>query len=187
MKEDEIEQEIVVATDNRNAILRIKVVDEDSSLMAQRAVKEVSGQIREIEKQRKELIAPMLEAQRKTNALFKRWTGPLDEINKHLRKELVGYEQRQEEKRRAAEEEALASTDDPSEYLAKITQAVTPSAKAAGVSIQKTWKGRVVDFSKLPDEFKIIDQSKINKAVKLAGGEIDIPGVEVYQEKKVRA
>jgi len=49
-------------------------------------------------------------------------------------------------------------------------------------SIRKVWTWKLLDFAKLPDEYKKIDEVKLNQAVK--AGMREIAGVEIYEETK---
>jgi hypothetical protein len=52
--------------------------------------------------------------------------------------------------------------------------------KTAGVSYREIVKYEIIDFSKLPDEYKQENSGKINAAVK---ANIEIPGIRIYSEK----
>jgi hypothetical protein len=58
-------------------------------------------------------------------------------------------------------------------------------AKAAGQSIRTDWDFEVVDFAKLPDQYKIADDKKIRAVVKAMKGSIEIPGVRIYSKQTV--
>jgi len=58
---------------------------------------------------------------------------------------------------------------------------------SAGISTPVIWKYEIVDFSLLPDEFKLPDSSKLNSIVKKHHENTNVPGVRVYSEKTVSA
>lgn len=62
---------------------------------------------------------------------------------------------------------------------------VIPTAvpKVAGLRIMKIWRYKIIDVKKIPAEYMIPDEVKIGKVVKATSGTINIPGIEVYQEK----
>lgn len=52
-------------------------------------------------------------------------------------------------------------------------------SRRGSASVRKEWKATVVDKSKVPDEYLIVDQAKLNKVVK--AGVREIPGVQIEQ------
>jgi len=61
---------------------------------------------------------------------------------------------------------------------------VAPSiAKPSGVSYRDKWTAKVVDFSKLTDEYKLPNQSMLDKMAQASKGNAQIPGVEFICEK----
>jgi hypothetical protein len=57
--------------------------------------------------------------------------------------------------------------------------------KAAGQSVRTDWDFEVVDFAKLPDQYKIADDKKIRAVVKAMKGSVEIPGVRIYSKQIV--
>lgn len=51
------------------------------------------------------------------------------------------------------------------------------------MSTKKVWKFEVTDEAKVPKEFWVIDQKKINEAVK--NGERELPGVRIFQDTQI--
>ena len=60
---------------------------------------------------------------------------------------------------------------------------VSAPPKAEGVSYRETWKAIVKDFKLLPDEYKLPNQSALDKVAQATKGKIPIPGVEFKMEK----
>lgn len=59
---------------------------------------------------------------------------------------------------------------------------VIEAPKQQGVSARKgTWDFEVVDESKVPDEYKILDRVKIGKVVRALGEQTNISGIRVFQ------
>lgn len=56
-----------------------------------------------------------------------------------------------------------------------------------GVSYRNDWKFRVVDEELVPREFLIINEPLIRERIKALGPIVQIPGVEIWQEKNVIA
>jgi hypothetical protein len=55
--------------------------------------------------------------------------------------------------------------------------------KVAGVSYRENWTAEVVDFSLLPDVYKLPDMVKLNKQAKATKNSVPIPGVVFKMEK----
>ena len=64
---------------------------------------------------------------------------------------------------------------------------VAVERRASGISIPKIWKFRITDSSLIPDEFWILDETKIGKVVKAMKETTKIPGVEAFEEATVSA
>jgi len=54
--------------------------------------------------------------------------------------------------------------------------------KVAGTGTRKVWKARVLDASKVPDMFKIVDQQAIDAFARSTKGNRVVEGLEFYQE-----
>ena len=59
--------------------------------------------------------------------------------------------------------------------------------RMAGVSPRETWKFRIIDESKIPREFLMVNESAIGAMVRSQKGQTRIPGVEVYPETVISA
>ena len=121
----------------------------------------------------------------KLNCRAKAERGPFESVRDHIKKLIAGWHDAQMLKQVAAAEKQAAkvSKDSPqaaSEILALATRAnPTP---AAGVRMGKRIYGTISDFAKVPDAFKVLDQKKVDAALK-AG--LEIPGIEKHEETTV--
>lgn len=126
-------------------------------------------------------------------AVFSSITAPLEEADKVTRSKVIAFTN--EQKRRAAEIEAVNRQAEelarrqaalnngeftvdtkPIEAPAPVRRVVTNIGSATTKKVRK-WK--LVNFSKVPDDCKQLDNAKINRIVK-AGGTID--GIETWEE-----
>lgn len=85
----------------------------------------------------------------------------------------------------AVEAEAAGDTETAETYtaLAAMSEAtVTVAPKAAGVSFREVWKAKVVDESKVPREYLIVNQTALDAVAKATKGSIKIAGVEFVKE-----
>lgn len=85
------------------------------------------------------------------------------------------------------QEEKAEETIQKIEQVQTFVPVVTPQiVKQKGESVSKVKKFRIIDFAKLPDQYKMSDDVKIRKVVNALGLDANIPGVEVYEEDQQR-
>lgn len=146
--------------------------------------------------------APHSEYVKKVRNLFKVFLDPLVAIPPMLGRKLSDWRifQENERRRRIAEQEALArkiqkEEEQKARESAEKGAAYTPVAPAPVVvpevpkttrttegssSQRKEWTFKIVDPDKVPNEYRVIDEKAIRKAVK--AGIREIPGVEIFQD-----
>ena len=76
-------------------------------------------------------------------------------------------------------EEAEAIIQEPV-YVAPVV--VAPTTPKASTVIRKMWTFRITNPALVPDQYKIIDESKLRKQAAATGNSIAVPGVEFYQK-----
>ncbi len=148
---------------------------------------------------RKEWLDPINQAHSQVNDAFKLIAGPVDQADEVLRGKVLKYNQEQQElerqrkeaeelRRRAAELESGITQEtgelfDEPTPLPSTLPTPQPAKKAyAEMGSLNTRKDRVwelVDFSKVPDDYKMLDTTKIGKVVR-AGGTIE--GIRVFEK-----
>lgn len=91
-------------------------------------------------------------------------------------------------KAREAADKAAAKADDRAfESQNVIAPLAAPKVdKVAGISYREVWYAEVTDFKALPDEYKIANESMINKFATATKGKVPLAGV-VFKSKKVLA
>ena len=118
---------------------------------------------------------------------------------RRIQEEKVAAEKRAEEEQERLHQEKLASEAAEREKTARAETLETraddkmaaPVASAApkvrGVVTKKVWKFEIVDKTKVPDQYKTIDEKKIRGVVNALKEGTDIPGVRVYWENAMAA
>lgn len=103
-----------------------------------------------------------------------------------LRKKL---EEDQKKEQARLDAEAKAKGTEPAQAPPPIVpEIIIPQAKTitrtedGSASIRKVWTWKLLDFAKLPDEYKRVDEVKLNQAVK--AGLREIAGVEIFEDQK---
>lgn len=137
--------------------------------------------------------APLLEAEQLIKAQCAAWVESQERARRLAEAELRSKAKEAEEIR-LLEEAAALETVDPqaAEALLEQAQNVEPSIslgdftpKVEGVSYGETWDFEIVDESKIPREYLVLDLVKIRKVVKALKAMTDIPGVRVFARKSV--
>ena len=182
-----LRQHIEVAVAHRDSVLTTFVItDDESAAGAAMAIKDVSKQVRAVEAERKEVVAPLVANKRDADAWYKQWSGPYEEINKYLRKQLAEYERKKEETRRKALAAAV-DADTPEEARALLVKSATKSSKVQGVSTLSFTDYEVVDLSKVPREFLRLDEQKVKRHLQEQGESAKIEGLRIFINKRIRA
>ncbi len=152
-----------------------------------------------IEGKRKEYVDPIRFYLDSVNQFFKDFTSPLtdaDTINRSKIKDYRAEIDRQikeaaaieAEKMELARREAALNNGEITVDLNPVP-APLPAPRKVSTNLGSTStfmvrKYRVVDFSKLPDQYKIENSALLNRVVK--AGIPEIPGVEIYEEEAIR-
>ena len=161
----------------------------------------MSGAKKKLEELRNQYVRPLNEEVKVINELFRTVSIPLNEADKITREKILAFNQEQERKRaeqerinklrmEAAQAEAELSgtgeiTEDVSlvEVQPEIPKQVYGDLGKAG--IRKTWNYRIIDFSLVPDSYKVVNDQAIKGAIRGSKGTINIPGIEAYQEESL--
>ncbi len=151
-----------------------------------------------IEDKRKEFTIPINEHLKGINDAFKWLVAPLEQADKITREKILAYRQEQERKNREAEEInrlRMEAAKKEMELKGELTESVNlvevlppPPAHVrtdmGTLGTMKIKKFEVVDFALLPNEYKMVDATKLGKVVR--AGLSSIPGVRIWEEESIR-
>lgn len=193
-------------------IQSIIVSNDEQMDAASEILSKVKARINRVEEKRKEYVQPLNVQVRKINADFKEVLEPykiMEEVVKgrigayvteqrkiQEQKEREERERQREEARKLAEKEKI-SAQKAAAQLRKVREekeALMPKEEAPKTSVKTetakvvtkvVMKFEVTDSSKVPDEFKVVDEKLIRKAVN--AGAKRIAGVRIYEETQVSA
>lgn len=165
-------------------------------------VKYAKQQKTKSEEARKALVKPLNDHVKFINNEFKTAQEPLTEVERIGRDKLNAFQREQDriareesERRRREEEEqrlkeaeeAQAAGDEEkveetlSRDLPEEKPKTTPTRGNFGSSsTRRVWKHKLVDLSKVPDEYKMLDERKVKDAIR--NGARDISGLEIYED-----
>ena len=171
---------------------------------------QLKGKIKRLEELRKSVTVPMDTAKAIIMNWFKPVTARAEQGIEYLDELTITYTEEQNRKAEAAqakldeaarkerekaeararELEAQGKTERAAAMQAKADAVVAPvialaTPKIAGQSIQEKWYAEVTDFNALSNDYKVADQSKLDKVAGATKGKINIPGVKFYSKKIV--
>jgi len=192
-----------------------KITDEKSRVKSTELLTLVKNKFKEVEKKKDSIVKPIKDSVKLIEKEFKLILDPLENLESIIKAEIRrDYIAREEEARKArlkaeAEEQRklnskklqdqLNSDNELQRALAqnkieqikqdtiiKAPEAIRAILTGTGTaSIRKIKKYEVTDFSKLPDEYKMIDAGKITAAIR--SGKLEIPGLRIYEDTIVGA
>lgn len=187
----------------------LEVYDAETAQQAVDAAKAYRGYIASVEEKRKELKAPILEAGRNIDAMFKPLTSRVDAERKELDKKILKWRKAEDErlKREAREaqfkrlQEAKAQAEalkkegleeNATEVIEKALVTRPHEKRERGktrgqmggvASTRKMWAFELEDIESVPSEFLALDEKKVREAIK--NGARKIPGVKIYQKETI--
>lgn len=145
------------------------------------AAGEVRNQIRsylkKIEDVRAFIKKPILEAGKIVEGAAKEITNPLDVALKAINDGMVKWSNAEEAKIAKANEKLLEKAETTGAPII-----LKETTKVPGFTKMKKWKADVIDFSKLPDDYKIVNDSKLNDFARATAGTTPVPGVRFYED-----
>jgi hypothetical protein len=165
--------------------LQIKVTDDVSLAIANQKLSAVNNHLKLIEEKRTELKKPYLDAGKKVDAVAKDLSEPLNNSIQYLKNQIKEWNlellRREQELKQQAPANSLFE-DNINHELAMLE-----SQKASNV--RHNWKFDVVDLSRVPVQFLMIDEAKVREWIKsnkesLSDGDI-IAGIKFYKEVSV--
>ena len=202
-----IESTIIAIKKDQTSIVTeydaLVVNDQPSMLMAADILKKVKTAYDFIEVKRKEYVQPFNDQVKKINADFKSAAEPYAEMEKVIKQKMGKYldqervlaeiKQKQLDDERRAEAKKLAEeaniTTRQAMALVEKTIVTPPPTKVrtetAKVISKLVWKFEITDATKVPDEYKIVDEKLIRKAIQ--AGTHRIAGVNMWEESQINS
>lgn len=152
-----------------------------------------------LEDKRKEYVNPINLFLKGINDTFKALVEPLDAADKLTRAKILAYRQEQERKAReikeinrlrleAAQREAKLNEGEITESIAIVDAPSAPPTtvrtEVGTLGTMKVTKWEVEDFSKVPDDYKMIDAAKVGRVVR--AGIPSIPGIRIWKDDTLK-
>jgi hypothetical protein len=140
--------------------------------------------IKDIEAKRIAITAPLNKSLSETNAMFKEIVFPLEQAKAKVSNAIMEWKRaenmriaKEEERRRAIQRAHEAQGHE----VAKPVVMEKPKATIANTQTRKVWRFKIVDESKVPSRYRVIDTAIIGQDVR--AGIRSIEGVEIFQEE----
>ena len=179
----EIENQVspVIARAREYVVENVEDVENASTFL-----KEIRDIEKTIEDKRTTLTKPLNQSLKNINDMFKRASQPLAEARNLVGNKILSWKIKESD-RRAKEEERRRKIQEAHEKKGHQVSApayVAPvENKIGNVQTVKRWTFEVVDFSKVPEKFKMADELGIKEAIR--DGIREIPGVKIYQTESL--
>ena len=190
----------------------IKIRSQDGYEEAAGWLKSIKGFLKAIEDARTRITKPINESLREINAQAKDAAAPFLESEAKIKRAMIAYSDEQdrlarEEQRKlneAAAKEAARLQEIAARAAAKgqttkaeqfeeRAQAVTApvvqtgAPKVGGISVPKVWVFEITDEDLIPREYLVVDETRIRRIVTALKGDTKIPGVRVFEQKRISA
>jgi hypothetical protein len=146
-----------------------------------------------IEDQRVAFTKPLNESLKSINTFFKTFSTPIKEADSELRNKLAKHRREMEYKRLEAQMKVEENNKKlVEEAKAKGLPIIDPSIlpvvpdmpkTVGGVTVKKVWTFNIDDKTKVPQEYLVVDETKIRTAIRQ--GVREIAGVTIYQKDEV--
>jgi hypothetical protein len=157
-------------------------------------LREIKKWLSAVEDRRKSWTAPLRAVIKSMDGFFKPVETEVETLLEDLKASMLAYKQKIEAERQAALQEAAklaaagaatGTTSNVAAFQALVAAGSASAPVAAGISYRDNWKWRIVDFSKIPQEYLtlVVNSDKVNEAVKQGKEKASIPGIEIYNEK----
>lgn len=152
------------------------------------ALAEVKGKYNHLKEMLDKVVNPIELGLREVRSWFKPGLDFYTKCEKLLKHKIEEGHDRAFEKQREALQLAAAAS------MAGDTEAAATAMEEAeqfevrpipGLSIRNTWDYEIVDFKKLPDEYKLADDKKIRAVIRAHKGVVNIPGIKPVRKGSV--
>jgi len=162
----------------------IVIASEEDQYNASKFLQEVQIALKNIEAKRVSFTQPLNESLRNINATFKEIAYPLEKAKATVSNKVLSW-RRAEQERIAKEEERRRKIQQAHEEkghnVAPPVVMERPQNTVGYTQSRKVWKYKITDFSKVPDQYKGLNQIAVNEAIR--EGVREISGLELYQEE----
>lgn len=144
-------------------------------------LKDVKAKQKQIDEVRKSMTKPLDDAKKRIMDFFRNPNDILKKAEGLLKNKMLAYDKHQQEI--AKKREAMLQKQFKDAEVKPVVQA--PKVKIDGIKKMTIWKYRVDDINKVPREWLIIDEKKMNAFAKATKGSIPVEGITIYSEETI--
>lgn len=162
------------------------IASQDDFEDASNQVSSLAGALKSLEAKRQEYIRPLTQHVNQVNDWFKGFKAPMVEADKLIRDTMKAWHQKKQQEAARREMELTGELSEPVGVTEVAPVSRTHRGDFTTTSMKKAWAFEVEDFSKLPDEYKLPDLTKIRRVVMAMKREGEpIPGVRAWLEDQL--
>lgn len=175
-------------------LMRIKTALKSIEAAHDRIAGPIKQGLKELVQQATDSKAPLLQAEQSIKRSMLAWQDA--ERRRAAEEQAKADELARKEQERlaalAAKQQATGKIERAEATLERAAAVVAPVVsreppKISGISTRRIPKFEIVDPSKIPDDYWIVDEVKIGKTVRATGGTVQIAGVRIYFEEQIAA
>lgn len=174
-------------------ISTLNIVDEGSAKLGTDYLAFLAKALKRLEDRRQFFVRPLVDGQKRINNEFKEMMSPLERMTSEIKSKLLGY-------RNIVKEEAAKNAEKLNKMAAEnnlpAVEAVVDNAVKSSIGNSfavKRWVWKIIDETKIPREFLIVDEKKINALVKagtrtvrgVSSNTFKAEGIMVFQEESI--
>lgn len=203
MEDIKQDTEIIVINEKlpslQSKVEALEVKDEPSSKLMADYCGFMKDAIDKVETKRKFYVGPLNETVKRLNNDAKAITAPLTELLKIGKDKIMAYLNMTREKEKKEAEEKQKRLDEMSKVnglpsvKVEVEEKHQVKSSIGAVHTSKRWTFELVDFSKVPDDLKLINEVKINNLIRahtqvikgVSTCDLKIEGINIYQHEDV--
>ena len=178
-----LEKQVSPLVKNASDYKVASVEDVDSASVILKKLRDTE---RSVEAKRQEFVQPLNQSLRAINATFKQIVEPLVSARKILTQKVLDWklaERERVEKEEARRRKIQEAHEKKGHEVKTPVVLEKPENKIGNTQTRKVWMFELVDFSKLPDEYKQMNPIKIRQAIH--AGNTEIKGLKIFQEEQL--
>jgi len=88
-------------------------------------------------------------------------------------------------KAKGEEEKAIALEEKKEDIHIEAPVIASKTETPEGMYYKEYWTGEVIDKKSVPEEYKVVDMSRVNKVLQATKGKMPIPGIKIKYEKRI--
>ena len=202
--EEETKEIVQESSDILSDAKTLVIQDDDKFHFVNDLLKTIKGIRNKIDEYFDPAITKTRVAWKENIAMKKKQSEPVEQAERIIKTKIAEYHTKQDQKRMEEERRRQEILREQEEER-KLTEAIETgdetileepiivpevkiedTTKHKGISFSLIWKFRVVNKEKVPEEYKIIDETKVGQIVRANKAKTNISGIEVYSEKSTR-